>query len=67
MPDTNSSKEKRPRPIQRGPRIVPRLDPYEDCGISGSEMFERLQSLPSDLREAILESTMENYMENNGY
>ena len=64
VPDTGGSREKRPRSV---PRPVPCLDPYEDCGINGSEMFERLQSLPSDLRKAILESTMESYMENNGY
>lgn len=60
VPDTGGSQEKRSCPVLS-------TDPYEDCGINGSEMFERLQSLPPDLREAILESTMENYMENNGY
>lgn len=60
VPDTGGSKEKRPCPV-----LSP--DPYEDCGINGSEMFKGLQSLPPDLREAILESTMENHMENNGY
>ncbi len=64
MSGTDNSKEKRPQYV---PRPVPCLDPYEDCGINGSEMFERLQSLPPDLREAILESTTESYMENNGY
>ncbi len=64
MPDTIDPKEKKSCCL---PRPVPCHDPYEDCGINGSEMFEGLQSLPSDLREAILESTMENYMENNGY
>ncbi len=71
MPNANSPKEKNPVPVQERSRIVPCLDPYEDCGINGTEMFERLQSLPPDLREAILESTMENHMENysasNGY
>ncbi len=41
MPDTNSPKEKNPVPVQERPRIVPCLDPYEDCGINGTEMFER--------------------------
>ena len=36
MPDSNGPKEKRPPSV---PRPVPFLDPYEDCGINGSEMF----------------------------
>ncbi len=62
MPGTASdSQEKRPCLVSLP---VPCFDPSEDCEIGRTEIFE---SLPPDMREAILEANMENYLTNGGY
>jgi len=59
MPQQKTSEPKlsHPRPI----------DPYEDCGIGGDEMFRGLDSLPPDLRQDIIDSTIESHLDDSGY